>query len=358
MPIASVPSFSGTQEMTGGHFDCLPTELTARDRWVLWRGKKVPYNAAHPRRRASCTSPDTWSGFDVARAAYTPGRDGGIGFVLGDGIAGVDIDHDTSEAAQFLLELTGCAYIEKSPSGNGLHGFALSNAVLPRKKGELDGLHVEVYNRDRYFTVTGEALAAAPLVQTDGILRLSKALQREPKMKRLTESTARCLTESHESPEDHLQLVQVGDFLPKKNGERNAKIFQWCRHVKTIHPEATVAQQIAYARRWYNAAAPFIGTKDPSVSISDFLRGWNAAIPENFDMTALVADAATVPVPAQISDALGDAKLVFGLCVALQACDRLRAILYADPEARSGHRKELGHGCRCLASTASAASVD
>lgn len=312
--------------MLAPNFDTIPAELVARNRWVLWRDRKVPYNAAQPRRRASCTDSRTWASFATARTAYKPERDCGIGFVLGDGIAGVDIDHDTSEAAQFLLEITGCAYIETSPSGRGLHGFALSDADLPRSKGFLDGLHVEVYNADRYFTVTGNALATGPLIHANRILRLSEALQRESKMTRLTESTETCLTESYESPEspesyespeDHVRRV-ITNFLPTKAGERNSKLFDWCRHMKTIHPEATVQQQVEYARQWYNAAEPVIGTKDPSVSIADFLRGWEVALPENFDMAALVAEAAKVPVPALIADALGDAKLTFGLCVALQ----------------------------------------
>ncbi|HET7561696.1 MAG TPA: hypothetical protein VFJ87_04880 [Rhodanobacteraceae bacterium] len=329
----------GTSLADGGdrtppNFDCLPTELTSRPRWVLWRDGKVPHCATRPSRRASCTKPDTWASFEAARTAFVPGRDCGLGFVLGDGVAGVDIDHDTSEAAQFLLETVGCGYIERSPSGDGLHGWAFSSDKLPRCKGVLDGMHVEVYNRDRYFTVTGDTLTRGPLVHTDRILRLSMALQREARNDKarqvagaaFSESSGACRFsesyESTESSEDHVEQAPeqgVNDkFLPKKTGERNSKLFQWCRHMKTLNPNATVAQQIQYANQWYWAAKQTIGTKDAAVTIDDFMRGWAVALPESFGVDAVAEQAAGVPVPRQVGEALGNDALAYQLCVAMQ----------------------------------------
>jgi len=313
-------------DVTPSHFDCLPSELTSRARWVLWRDGKVPYCARQPRRRASCTDPKTWASFDAALAAHNADGNCGLGFVLGDGIAAVDIDHDTGEMARFLLESVGCGYIEVSPSGDGLHGWALSGDRLPRKKGVLDGLHVEVYSADRYMTVTGRALARQPLRRTDGILRLAMSLQREAKAIREfpapTFPESKESSESTESIEDHVEASKAlgvsGEFLPKKRGERNSKIFDWCRHVKTIDPTATVQQQTRYAVEWFNAAKDVIGTKDAAVTIDDFLRGWSSALPESFDLAGVAAAASTVPVPALVADALGDHVLAYQLCVVLQ----------------------------------------
>ena len=74
-------------------FSTIPPELVERSRWVVWRGKKVPYNASAPSMMASSTDPDTWSTFDLACTTYEEGGFSGIGFALnGDGIVGVDLD--------------------------------------------------------------------------------------------------------------------------------------------------------------------------------------------------------------------------------------------------------------------------
>jgi primase-polymerase (primpol)-like protein len=82
----------------------IPSEMRAARRWVVWRFErvedrwtKVPYCAAS-RQRASSTKSSSWSDFETALAEYQHGAglDGvkwnGIGFVLGDGWAGVDLD--------------------------------------------------------------------------------------------------------------------------------------------------------------------------------------------------------------------------------------------------------------------------
>jgi len=155
-------------------FDNMPAELRDRPRWVLWRLEwdadrekhtKVPYRA-DGRGKASSTNSDTWTTFDAARAAYERGtqKADGVGWVIGDGIAGVDIDacRDltklTTEAAAAVAELN--TYTEVSPSGTGVRAFAFG--TLPsgrRKRGPF-----EMYDGDhgRYLTVTGHRLPATP----------------------------------------------------------------------------------------------------------------------------------------------------------------------------------------------------
>src|SRR5205085_11006955 len=88
----------------------IPAAMRAATRWVGWRwewrpdrddpeaGKwtKVPTNA-RTGGNADATRPDTWSTFDAARTAYArwvaPQAVDGIGFVLGDGWFGIDIDN-------------------------------------------------------------------------------------------------------------------------------------------------------------------------------------------------------------------------------------------------------------------------
>jgi putative DNA primase/helicase len=157
-------------------FERIPTALREHARWVLWRlewsaaaGKwtKVPYRADGA-GKASTTNPDTWGTFDAARDAYERGEldADGVGWVIGEGIVGGDVDgcrdpatgELTADAAAILAEMR--TYSEVSPSGTGVRYFA--RGALPatgRKRGPF-----EMYDGDggRYLTVTGHQLDGTP----------------------------------------------------------------------------------------------------------------------------------------------------------------------------------------------------
>lgn len=101
---------------------------------------------------ASSTDPATWT--DYQRANSSKLGDG-IGFVLGAGIACLDLDHcldsrgRPNELARQVLAATPEAFVEVSPSGTGLHVWG----TAPEQPGRrLPGL--EVYAVGRYITVT------------------------------------------------------------------------------------------------------------------------------------------------------------------------------------------------------------
>lgn len=160
-------SFGG--QLNGANFDAIPNELTRRRQWVLWReetrnGKstKVPYQSNG--YRADSTDRNTWSTLRQVVAAYKRGGYDGIGIVLADGIAGVDLDKcrdpETRKleawAAKIVQNLD--SYAEVSPSGRGVH--VLAKATLP-PKGRRRG-QIEMYDSDRYFTLTGDHLNDTP----------------------------------------------------------------------------------------------------------------------------------------------------------------------------------------------------
>lgn len=145
--------------------ETIPEELKARSQWVVWRleereGKptKVPYYAVD--RKASSTDPTTWLPFDVDWALYERGGFDGVGFVftLDDPYCGIDLDAGLPEPErQIILQRFG-SYCEVSPSSRGQH--IIVKATLPgggRKRG-----HLEIYDRARYFTITGRRLLASP----------------------------------------------------------------------------------------------------------------------------------------------------------------------------------------------------
>ncbi|MEJ7790784.1 MAG: hypothetical protein WKF65_02290 [Gaiellaceae bacterium] len=150
--------------------DAVPVELRTLSRWVVWRleerdGKatKVPYRADDPAARASSTDPNTWGPFETAVAVVEAGRADGLGFVLGDGIVGVDLDDILDEAgeirADFPVERIGSwlvalnGYVEVSPSRRGLH--VIGTGALPDWSRNRKG-PVEVYAASRYLTITAQ----------------------------------------------------------------------------------------------------------------------------------------------------------------------------------------------------------
>lgn len=153
-------------------FDEIPAELRELRRWVNWRrverdGKltKVPIN---PKTGDSASSTDstTWSDYATARARYETDSVDGVGIVLGDGLAGVDLDgHRDPETGVLtplaigVLKRLG-TYAEVSPSGNGVHALLWATKATDRCRR--DDVGVEVYDQGRFFTVTGARLTGVP----------------------------------------------------------------------------------------------------------------------------------------------------------------------------------------------------
>jgi Protein of unknown function (DUF3987) len=160
--------------------DTVPGDLRAADRWVLWRlvwrpnrkggGKwdKVPFRPDGT--PAKSNDPATWVTFDVAAAAYRAGGFDGIGFALGAGFAGIDIDDvrdpDTGvliPAAEALVGRFG-TYGEAGPSGTGVKLIGRGEWQAGwHKKPFPGGGEIEAYSSGRYFTVTGRAVGTHPV---------------------------------------------------------------------------------------------------------------------------------------------------------------------------------------------------
>lgn len=156
-------------------YDAFPQELKNLKRWCCWRltdkggGKKtkIPINAMSG-SFASSKDPTTWSSFKTAvRGSLLYGANG-IGFFLGDGIIGVDLDNHPDEngkypmtsgefksfASGFLKSLN--TYAEYSPSGKGVHIYLKGKLPGEQKGGKTDS--VEIYAYRRFFTVTGSKI--------------------------------------------------------------------------------------------------------------------------------------------------------------------------------------------------------
>ena len=300
------------------NFKAMPAELRGIPRWVVWKGLKVPYCPTAINSKASVIEPDTWATFDHAQSAYEEGGYLGVGFVLsGDGVVGVDLDKcvhagQPEPAALGLLDRVGCRYIEVSPSGTGLRGFGYGSNITGRR-GQIDGVNVELYASKRYLTVTGRTLIPGPLVTLPGFSELADAIH-PPDLKKRTEDDR-----------SNLLFSSVGvppSTLPAQAGQRNRCLFELARYLRGRIPQATREELRALVMTWHDMALPVIGTKDFAITWADFLNGW-AKVQKPFGSTMqTITDTIdhTAALPKGI-DILGYGELctrLVRLCIALQ----------------------------------------
>ena len=154
-------------------YNNIPLELKQMKRWVCYKvegtndGKttKRPYNALNG-AMAKVNDELTWSKFNIALNGCVKYNCDGIGFILGAGIFGIDLDNHpdlegnypmTEEDFKVLTDefvTTLNSYSEYSQSGKGVH--IICKGSLPegaRRKGS-----VEMYDNGRFFAFTGNVI--------------------------------------------------------------------------------------------------------------------------------------------------------------------------------------------------------
>lgn len=157
----------------------IPDDLTEFDQWVLWsmetrngKAAKIPYSTKL--RRASTTNPADWTEFEsVCRALRLNSgrfRSGGVGFVFcsADPFVGIDLDKCLDGQlvkpwAAGIVERFSDTYMEISPSKTGLKIWARGRIPANVAGVAVSDGSIEIYDRARYFTVTGQRFRSAPL---------------------------------------------------------------------------------------------------------------------------------------------------------------------------------------------------
>ncbi|MBV9085606.1 MAG: DUF3987 domain-containing protein, partial [Acidobacteriaceae bacterium] len=167
----------------------IPDDLAEIDRWNVWTdwyeepdGRitegKYPLIAAQAKRgrvvRARVNHVEDWGPLEIARTAHDKlnARSCGFGFLLNPDTStmGIDLDHaihDSGKPKPWAQEIVGRfhTYAELSPSRTGIKLFlrATLTAQAPHRIELADGGSIELYDRGRFFTVTGHPLPGAPL---------------------------------------------------------------------------------------------------------------------------------------------------------------------------------------------------
>ena len=156
----------------------VPQELKNLKRWVCWTkelrdGKetKVPVNAITG-EHAKSDDKMTWTSFFVAVKGCIKYNCVGLGFQLGDGIFGIDLDNHVDShtgkkpmtedqfktlADEFVNALN--SYSEYSQSGEGIHIICYGTLPDGRKRKN----NVEMYDRGRFFAFTGNVINQKPI---------------------------------------------------------------------------------------------------------------------------------------------------------------------------------------------------
>jgi hypothetical protein len=152
---------------TGFDVERIPLAMATARRWINWEpverdGKwtKVPCDA----RGASADATDAKNGrtFEDVVAAATDDHGLGIGFMLGDGWVGLDLDGVADAESGEILDpgveewlATHESYVETTPSKTGLH--AIFRGVAKPEWAQNRRGFAELYFEKRFFTVTGWA---------------------------------------------------------------------------------------------------------------------------------------------------------------------------------------------------------
>ena len=157
----------------GPNVTAIPAELRELEHWLVWRTEmrdgrrtKVPYDPKRPQLHARSTDPATWAPFEVAARVATEHGFDGVGVALeGSGLIAFDIDGCVIDgvmhpaAAELVEQLD--AYTETSPSGRGLRVIGRGGLHSERHSTRETpwGDEFAVFDRGKYMTITGDALA-------------------------------------------------------------------------------------------------------------------------------------------------------------------------------------------------------
>ena len=148
----------------------IPDELKREKRWCLYKiivrdGKNTKMPIMPNGKPAKSNDRKTWHSYMDCMDALCKNQETGLGFFLGDGYIGIDIDKVSDEIMEYSINFNAASmtadflrgistYAEISPSKTGLHFIGKGKVPGERKRYK----NLEIYDRDRFFTITGNIL--------------------------------------------------------------------------------------------------------------------------------------------------------------------------------------------------------
>lgn len=253
----------------------IPLELGDYPAWIIWREeppktprakwRKIPVNPS-TLENAKTSDPKTWTARDIALLAFRSNAAlAGIGFVFSeaDPYAGLDLDncYDASSGkleswASELVRLID-SYTEISPSRTGVKIFVRAKLNAKSNHFEFHGHEVEVYDRGRYFALTGERLEGTPAAIGDRQKSLDSLLPNErPQEERIS------------VPRDQDPLAFIVDKITDK---------ELLQRIKKS------AQGEKFTALMEGSTAGYAGYFAASGALCQILAGWTRCNPDRID---------------------------------------------------------------------------
>lgn len=227
-------------------YGAVPAEMRDERRWVCYvlvnrGGKDTKVPVCPDGSPARSNDPSTWRSFE--ECALSPLRNSaGIGFVLGSGWAGVDLDDmDMAVCDEFVSTLG--SYAEVSRSGKGIH--VIGRGTLPSGRRRKGG--VEMYDGGRFFVVTGNPWRDEILPIRDITAPLEslwrKWLADEAEVKQTAQSIRVDYSLSNDDPASSMQ-ERLDIARRSRQGERFSMLFDrgdWANAGYSSQSEADMA---------------------------------------------------------------------------------------------------------------------
>ena len=257
----------------------IPSELQELPRWLLWRYElrdrhdhskgltKVPFQSNSIRTKASSTDEGTWSSFDdaISILALDSKNSGvipretfaGLGFCFdADGLAGIDLDGALDENEELdpvfkpIIDGFAGTYIEKSPSGFGLHIIVRCENQpfkFGHSKGWTDGSKKEVafFFDGRYFTFTGDVFNGSEIktFPKEHIRSILKPWINDPEPKVITR-------DNNPLQLDDEKIISIA--INAKNGDKFKSLYKsasWGRYPSQSEADYALASLLAFYTR-------------------------------------------------------------------------------------------------------------
>ena len=152
------------------NYENIPDNLKKEKRWCVYKiiqrdGKNTKLPLMPSAKPAKSNDKATWYSYEDCIAALNRNIGEGLGFFLGDGYIGIDIDKVSDDIMAYSLDydassmtadfLRGIStYAELSPSKTGLHFIGKGKVPGERKRHK----NLEIYDEGRFFTVTGNVI--------------------------------------------------------------------------------------------------------------------------------------------------------------------------------------------------------
>ncbi len=143
----------------------VPEELKKRPNWVCytWPGK-IPINP-HTGYAAKSNDASTWGTYDQAQKLALEKDLAGVGFMFDTELVGIDLDDvvvngQINDYAKEILRRCN-SYAEFSPSKTGIH--IIVKGQIPRA---IKTPTLEVYSKERYFTVSGDVIRPYTMIRS------------------------------------------------------------------------------------------------------------------------------------------------------------------------------------------------